>query len=490
MNLRACEIFLVEDGYLVPKVGIGVSKKIVKELKLKIGEGITGYVFKEGRPISVTDVSNDSHKAEKSIARQGRFKSYLGAPIVIDGKKVGVLSLYKKTTYKFKPTEIDLFTALASQASLAIANAILYEKARKDLERKIEERHAVYEVGQIVNSTLDLRDVLMLIATTATHILGVDASTIRLLHESKKELILGAYVGLSESYRRKRRIKIGKSIAGVVARTKRPLVIKNIKKDRRYLNTHIAVEEKLTSLLSVPLIRGKRILGVLSVYTRKERHFVEGNVQLLSMFASQAAIAIENARLFKEIKAGYLNTIRALAAVIDAKDAYTHSHSEKVMQYAVAIANKMHLPENEVNAIQYASFLHDLGKIGINANILQKPSKLTSNEFANITEHARLGSDIVEHVSFLKNLVPIILHHHERYDGKGYPYGLKKEKIPIGARILGVVDAYEAMISNRPYRNALKREKALDELKNCSGTQFDPEIVEIFLQILNKNKQK
>ncbi|MBL7171074.1 MAG: GAF domain-containing protein, partial [Candidatus Omnitrophica bacterium] len=405
MNLRACEIWLLEDGkYLVPKVGMGIPKKAVENVRLKIGEGLTGYVFKQGKPLAVNDVSTDEREAEKSIGKLGKFKSYLGAPILFDGKKIGVLSLYRKAIRNFKPTEVDLFTALASQSSLAISNAILYNRAREDLKHKIEELHALYEVGQTVSSTLDLRDVLLLITTTATHILGVDASTIRLLNERKKELILGAYVGLSESYRRKRRIKIGESIAGIVAKRKKPLLINNIKKDKRYCHTRVAVEEGLTSLLSVPLRKGDRILGVLSVYSKKEKNFVKEDIQLLSMFASQAVIAIENARLFRELKAGYLNTIRALAAVIDAKDAYTHSHSEKVMQYAVAIANEMHLSETEVKAIQYASFLHDLGKIGINADILQKPGRLTPDEFASITEHPHMGSDIVEHVSFLKNL--------------------------------------------------------------------------------------
>jgi HD-GYP domain-containing protein (c-di-GMP phosphodiesterase class II) len=488
MNLRACEIWLLEDGkYLVPKVGIGIPRKIVKELKLGIGEGITGYTFMEGRTIAVSDVSTDSHKIEKSIARQGKFKSYLGAPIVCANKTIGVLSLYTKTIHEFKSTEINLFTALTSQASLAIANVFLYEKTRRELKRKIEELQALYEVGRTVSSTLDLKDVLLLISTTAAHILAVDASTIRLLNKFKKELILGAYVGLSESYRHKRRVKLGESIAGFVADKRQPLVIKNIKEDKRFCSTDRSIiDEGLISMLSVPLVKGKRVLGVLSVYTRRERDFSKDDVRLLAMFASQAAIALENARLFREIKSGYLNTIKALAAVIDVKDAYTHSHSEKVMEYAVAIATELHLPESDIKAIQYASYLHDVGKIGMDTGILQKRGRLTPDEFAIITEHSRLGSDIVYHVAFLKNLVPIILHHHERYDGKGYPSGLKEKAIPMEARILGVADAYEAMVSDRPYRKSMGKKKALEELKKCKGTQFDPEIVNIFLRILDK----
>ena len=490
MNLRACEIWLLEEGkYLVPKVGMGIPKKAVENVRLKIGEGLTGYVFKKGKPLAVNDVSTDEREAEKSIGKLGKFKSYLGAPILFDGKKIGVLSLYRKAIRNFKPTEVDLFTALASQSSLAISNAILYNRARQDLKHKIEELHALYEVGRTVNSTLNLKDVLLLITTTATHIFGGNAATLRLMNQKKKQLILGAHVGLSDPSRYRRSIKLGQSIAGIVANTKKPVFINNIKKDRRYLHAHIAIKEKLTSLLSVPLMKGDRILGVLSVYSKKEGNFVKDDVHLLSMFASQAAIALENARLFREIKTGYLNTIRALAAVIDAKDAYTHSHSEKVMQYAVTIAKEMRLPEDDVKAIQYASFLHDLGKIGINANILQKPGKLTPDEFLSMSGHPRLGSDIVDHISFLKNLVPIILYHHERYDGKGYPSGLKGNNIPIGSRILGVVDAYEAMLSDRPYRKALGSEKAVEELKKCSGTQFDPGIVQIFLKILKKNQE-
>lgn len=485
MNLHACEIWLLEEGkYLVPKVGIGIPKKIVEELKLEVGKGLTGYVFKEGKPLAVRDVSTDSREAERSIGRQGKFKSYLGAPITINGKRIGVLSLYTKHTYYFKPTEIDLFVALTSQASLAISNAFLYDRVKEELKKKIEELQALYEVGRTVSSTLDLKDVLLLITTTATHILGVDASTIRLLNERKKELILGAYVGLSESYGLKRRIKLGESIAGIVAKTKKPLVIKDIKKEKRYVHARLAVGERLTSLLSVPLIRGTRVLGVLSVYNREEKNFVKDDVRLLSMFASQAAIAIENARLFREINVSYLNTIRALAAIIDAKDSYTHSHSEKVGRYAVEIAKEMHLAEEDIKAIHYASYLHDLGKIGINSSILQKPGRLTMDEFAVVSEHPRLGSGIVENVTFLKDLAPIILHHHERYDGKGYPAGLKKKNIPMGARILGLADAYEAMISDRPYRKALGKEKAIKEIKRCSGTQFDPDLVKVFLRIL------
>ena len=232
------------------------------------------------------------------------------------------------------------------------------------------------------------------------------------------------------------------------------------------------------------------MIGVLSIYNKKPCKYTNGDVMLLSMFASQATIAIENAKLYEQAKNGYFNTIKTLSNIIDAKDSHTFGHSERVMQQSVAIASELKLSEEQKEKLKYASLLHDIGKIGIDVGLLRKPSKLNEEEWRTMILHPVLGSGIIEQIDFLKDLAPIILRHHERYDGKGYPGKLKREKIPLEARILAITDAYECMVSDRPYRKALSLQKAKQELLKNSGTQFDPQIVKAFLRVIGKNKKK
>jgi putative nucleotidyltransferase with HDIG domain len=186
----------------------------------------------------------------------------------------------------------------------------------------------------------------------------------------------------------------------------------------------------------------------------------------------------------------YIDTITALAAAIDAKDSYTHGHSTKVMEYAVAIAEELGLPDEEKEIIKFAGLLHDIGKIGVSEMILLKKDNLTSDEREIIQTHPELGSFIIDKVELLKNISPLTYHHHERFDGTGYPTGLKGKDIPLGARILAVADAFDAMTSTRSYREAMSQEKALEELKACAGTQFDPVIVDVFSQVVHRQTQE
>ncbi len=185
-----------------------------------------------------------------------------------------------------------------------------------------------------------------------------------------------------------------------------------------------------------------------------------------------------------------LSIIYALAATVDAKDSYTYGHSRKVSEYAIAIAESMKLPLEKINSIRSAGLLHDIGKIGVPDSILNKNSSLSSDENELIKTHPKMGEEILKHVIDLTSCIPGILHHHERFDGAGYPAGLTGEKIPIEARILSVADAYDAMVSPRPYRKQLSLQEALDELKRCSGTQFDPDIVDAFVKVIQKNDVK
>jgi putative nucleotidyltransferase with HDIG domain len=364
----------------------------------------------------------------------------------------------------------------------------LLENTTKKLKDHIEELSALYEVGKIITSTLNLDKVLSLITQKATKIMKGRACTLRLLHGNKEDLTLRASYGVNHNSHILKKLKVGESISGMAAKTGKPYIVSDLSRDKRYKFLQLAKKEGFCSLITVPLTERERIIGAISIYGAKPNQYHKDDIRLLSMFADQAAIAIENARLFEQVQSSYLNTIRTLTNIIDAKDSSTYGHSERVMENALAIAEEMKLAPDQRDALQYASFLHDIGKIGIDASILTKPSQLTQEEWNKMVHHPKIGADIVYQIGFLSDLAPIILHHHERYAGGGYPDAkLKGEKIPLGARILAVADAYEAMISDRPYRRALTKEKAVGELKKASGTQFDPKIVKAFLHSLKKN---
>jgi len=201
-------------------------------------------------------------------------------------------------------------------------------------------------------------------------------------------------------------------------------------------------------------------------------------------------LARRSFELYTKMRKMYLETIRALAAAIDAKDPYTKGHSERVAKIAVVLATELNLPDRDIEDIEYTALLHDIGKIGIDDRILGKSSKLSNEEFKKIKEHPIVGAKIIEPVDFLKNSYKTIYHHHEKYNGGGYPDGLKEKDIPLCARIIGVADAYDAMGSDRPYRKKLSKEKILKEFTEQSGKQFDPQIVNALMLILKREREE
>lgn len=192
-------------------------------------------------------------------------------------------------------------------------------------------------------------------------------------------------------------------------------------------------------------------------------------------------------RLYEDLKETYLRTIKALAQAIDARDHYTHSHSENVKKYALAIAEEMNLSPREIEVIREACELHDLGKIGIPDSILTKPGLLTQEEREFIKSHSLKAAQILEPLAFLEDVIALVREHHERYDGKGYPHGKQGRDILLGAKIIALADAYDAMTSSRSYREIpLSKQKAIEEIKRNSGLQFDPKVVEVFLKVVDK----
>lgn len=193
---------------------------------------------------------------------------------------------------------------------------------------------------------------------------------------------------------------------------------------------------------------------------------------------------------YDELEKAYLEVIETLRYAVEAKDTYTRGHSDRVSAYSVLIGEELGLSEQELKTLKIGGLFHDIGKIGIPDSILLKEAKLTDDEYAQIKNHPSIGAHILSSVSYFKDMIPIVKHHHERYDGFGYPSKLKGEDIPYLARIAAVADSFDAMTSKRSYRNSLPLDIVIGEIERCKGTQFDPKIADAFLNILNNNPEK
>ena len=320
----------------------------------------------------------------------------------------------------------------------------------------------------------------------STDMLNAEAGSILLLDEENNELVFAAATGSKKEKIKDIRVPVGEGIAGWVAREDRAVLVADVQNDPRfYRKVDQKTEFKTKTIIAAPLKTKDKLIGVVEVLNKKnDELFNEEDLNLLEAFSNQAATAIENARLYENLRELFLNTVKSLAAAIETKDIYTRGHSERVTQYSVLIGKKLNLSKEEIEDLRLAALLHDIGKIGIDERILRKPAKLTQAEFNEVKKHPEYAANIISTIPQLKNIVPVIRHHHERFDGLGYPDGLKGDEIPFFSKIISIADTYDAMSSDRPYRKALPHKVCIDEIKRCAGTQFDPKIIPVAIKAL------
>jgi len=358
----------------------------------------------------------------------------------------------------------------------------------KHIEERVEKLTMLSQLSQVLNSTLDHKEVRRRAMEAATQLMKAEVGSLLLIDEEKRQLYFEVALGDKEETIKTITLNIGEGIAGWVAQKGEPLIVNAPEKDLRFFKV---VDEKADfktrNLICVPVKVKEKVIGVLEAINKQKREgFDEEDLSLFTSLADQVAIALDNARLYQQLEEMFFKTAESLADAIEKRDPYTGGHTQRVTSYCLATAKYLKLKPMEMKWLRIASVLHDIGKIGIEDQILRKPERLNPEEFSVIKRHSEIGAEILQHIRQLKEIVPGVKYHHEQFDGKGYPEGLIGNAIPVIAKIVAVADTYDAMTTDRPYRNALGKEIAIEELRRCSGTQFDRGVVEAFIQAYQK----
>jgi len=354
------------------------------------------------------------------------------------------------------------------------------EVINEGLRNSFEELTTLYRLVDIITESKTLERVLNSLMDMVTEIISCEGAMLFLVDEKNGEPDVALKRNISKKNEAKINLQMKQKVIEWTLKKGKTIAMPDIDED--------ANDTDKATFVLIPLIAHDKPVGLIDIISdTPEGDITTKDLSLLTILAKQAALAIENVKLYESMKKDQISIIRALSSTVDAKDHHTSGHSLKVSEYSQKIAESLGMSERDIENIKYAALLHDIGKIGIPDEIIKKPTRLTPEEFEIVRKHPVIGARIIKEIESLSPMVPIILHHHERFDGKGYPDGLKGEAIPIGARIVHAADAYDTMVSARAYKDMLPAELAVSELRKNAGTQFDPKVVETFITILRRS---
>lgn len=490
IGARSGSIYLLEEstgewvaqGWITAQGDWGPS---MGDLRHQADEGVTGLVGANGEMYVTADWRADP----VTVALPGELvylkdlKSGISLPLRADETIIGVMHLWFQESHTFTEAEKSLLTAIADMAGNAVQRARLHEETQKRL-RYIS---ALHNIDTAINASVDLRITLRIILGNAAKELGVDAVAIALLYPQSRTLEYVASHGFRSRMIEGMRLHPGEGLAwqAVIQRQMVSMAGAGQK------NFDLFKEENFASQFAIPLIAKGQVQGVLQVFHRSGLRPSPDWSNFLSTLAGQAAVAVDNSILYEnlqrsnlELTLAYDATIEGWSRALDLRDRETEGHTQRVTELTLNLARAMGLSEEQIMHIRRGALLHDIGKMGVPDNILFKQGELTKEEWEIMRQHPQFAYDMLSPVEHLRLALDIPYCHHEKWDGSGYPRGLKGQDIPLAARLFAVVDVYDAVTSDRPYRKAWSHEEAAEYLRQEAGRHFDPQVVQAFLKII------
>jgi HD-GYP domain-containing protein (c-di-GMP phosphodiesterase class II) len=485
----AALLMLDESGenleFMVAK---GPSSKNLKGQSISKTEGIAGQCFSSNKPYISQNVKDDptwSSRIAQTLAYS--TMNLLAVPLCIRGEAKGVIEIInKKDGELFYDEDVSLLESLSTELALALENARLLESARY----RAENFSKLARLSAILNSSLDPKTVRKRALESVVELLECETGSLYLIDEETNELYFEVALGDKGAAVKKVRLKMGEGVAGWVAQKGQSDLVADTNLDQRWAKR---VDEKsdfiTTNMITVPIKTKNKVIGVLQAINKlKNKKPDQSDLKLLESLSDQVAIALENARLYEKQKEMFFETAEAMATAIEKRDPYTGGHTRRVRDFSLATGKHLGLDEESLELLEITAILHDIGKIGVDDSILRKPGKLSDEEFEKMKMHPSYGYEILNNVKQLAPAIPGMRHHHERIDGRGYPNGLKGKEIPLLARIICVADTWDAMTSNRPYRDGLSDKIAYEEFKQNKNKQFDLKVVNAFLRAYNNGE--
>jgi HD-GYP domain-containing protein (c-di-GMP phosphodiesterase class II) len=407
-------------------------------------------------------------------------------PLISHDEVIGILGLATRQPDFFTPDRINFFYAYSSLAASAMENASLFE----DSNRRLSQIQALRSIDLAILSALDLKSTAALVLKEVARQIDVDALNLLVLDPQTKILNSIDSFGFKFNAFQHSLLQVGENFGGLAALEKQIVHIK----DLQDLNTFPFADEGFTTYVGVRLIARNEVKGVLEIFQRRNFGADQDWLNFLETIANQIALAIDNSLLLEvlhnsnvELGTAYEATIEGLSRALELRDRETQGHTRRVTEIAMYLARQMGVPEADLTHIRQGGLMHDIGKMGIPDAILLKPTSLTPQEWEIMRQHPMHAYEVLSQIEYFKPALDIPLYHHEKWDGSGYPHGLKGEEIPLAARIFSVVDVYDALTSDRPYRPAWTGEKTLDYIRAQAGIHFDQAVVEAFMTLVNAN---